>query len=184
MRSLIISFIVLSFVFLFLQSLKVKRSAEKPVFLRTDEIALNHNTALNVWLHSQVAPDSAQIKSLKIDYSNIWAHLNHLYSTNDVNAGKEYYTEKWFQQITKEYQGHQSPLAKRKDIHHDLHITNWSRDGLLCTAIDSNLLFTYTYPNAISESFQVNLAVVLLFQGDHWRIDALKVLDSQKVQHP
>lgn len=179
LRILFISLIVLLSGFLFLQGRLNERNSEKPVFLRTDKIALNHRTTIQTTVHSMYKPDSLQLETLKKDYSNIWAHLNHLYATNEVEAGKEYYTEDWFKQICLHYNGLQEPLIKREDQQHELHIQNWSSDGLICTAIDSNVVLKTIYPGNKIQSTKANIAVVLLFQGDHWRIDAMRVIDEK-----
>jgi hypothetical protein len=178
MRLLFIGFFVLLLGFLFLQGRLHETNNEKPVYMRTDEIAKAHQTKINCIIHSLYQPDSFQLETLQKDYSNIWAHLNHLYATNDVAAGKEYYTEGWFKQICKQYNGIQKPIITRTDEQHDLQIENWSSDGLICTALDSNVVLQYRYPDASIKSFKANIAVVLLFQGDHWRIDALRVLSE------
>lgn len=178
LRILFISLLVLLLGFFFLQGRLNVRNEEKPVFLRTDEIALNHQTNIQTTIHSVYKPDSLQLETLKKDYSNIWAHLNHLYASNDVEAGKEYYTEDWFKQICSHYNGIQQPLVTRRDEQHELHIQNWASDGLVCTAIDSNVILHYQYPDKANKTTKANLAVVLLFQGDHWRIDAIRVIDE------
>jgi len=178
MRFFFIAFIALVSGYLFLQGSAIERSSEKPVFLRLDNIAMAHKTSIDLTIHSEYIPDSLQLQILKKDYSNLWAHLNHLYATNDINAGKEYYTESWFRQIAGHFEGVQETIIARMDEHHELHIQNWASDGLVCTAIDSNVVFAYTYPDEKIEKTRANLAIVLLFQGDHWRIDALKVLDE------
>ena len=175
MRILFITFIGILATFLFLQGRLNERNGEKPVFLRHDKIADAHHTTINVTVHSMYKPDSVQLEALKKDYSNLWAHLNHLYETNDVEAGKEYYTEEWFKQINHHYIGTVSPTIKRSDVQHELHIENWAWDGLVCTLSDSNLIFHYQYPDKTTRKSRANLEMVLLYQGDHWRIDALRL---------
>jgi hypothetical protein len=150
----------------------------KPVFLSTDVIALAHTTCIDVTVNSRHKPDSAQIEILKKDYSNLWAHLNHLYATNDVEAGKEYYTEDWFKQICKHYKAAMPQQLHRHDEKHNLHIENWSTDDLICTAIDSNVVLNTTLPDNTMKKTKANIAVVLLLQGDHWRIDAMRVISE------
>jgi hypothetical protein len=182
LRILFISLIVLLLGYFFLQGRLNERNGEKPVFLRTDEIALNHQTKIQTTVHSIYIPDSLQLESLQKDYSNIWAHLNHLYATNDVEAGKEYYTEDWFKQIVHHYNGAQQPLLTRTDEQHELHIQNWAWDGLVCTAIDSNVVLKTIYPDKTIQHTKANIAVVLLFQGDHWRIDALRLISESAIK--
>lgn len=170
-------FLVLIFVtgsLLFLNSRLNVRNGELPVFLLKDKIADAHNTDIYVTAHSIFKPDSLQIEILKRDYSNLWAHLNHLFETNDIEAGKEYYTEAWFKQINHHYQGVIISGIKRTDLQHNLQIQNWSMDGLACTVSDNNILFFYKYPDNKTRRSKVNLEMVLLYQGDHWRIDAIR----------
>ena len=177
LRIIFILLIVLTAGFLFLQGRLLERSAEKPAFLSTDSIANLHQTNLEVSVNSVYQPDSAQLEIVKKDYSNLWAHLNHLYATNDVVAGKEYYTEPWFRQLCSHYKnGVEVTGITREDVSHHLAIQNWASDGLVCTAVDSNVVFKYTYPDKSSASTKANIALVLLYQGDHWRIDAMRVI--------
>ena len=167
--------------FLFLKSRAVESNSEKPIFLRVDSIANEHHTRINVVFRSMYRPTDDKLKTLKSDYSNLWAHLNYLYATNDVVAGKEYYTEGWFRQICSHYTGIQQPMLIRTDEQHELQIQNWSRDELVCTAIDSNIVFNYQYLDKTTKKTRATIALVLLFQGDHWRIDAMKVLSESLV---
>jgi hypothetical protein len=125
-----------------------------------------------------------QLETLKKDYSNIWAHLNHLYATNDVVAGKEYYTEDWFKQICRHFNGIQQPVLTRTDEQHELHIQNWASDGLICTAIDSNVVFNTNFPDKTVRRTRAVIAVVLLLQGDHWRLDAIRIINETPLIEP
>ena len=183
MRILLIFILLLLFAFFFLKGSKIERSSVKPIFLRIDTIAENHQTDIEVKVHSMYEPDSMELKTLKEDYSNIWAHLNHLYATNDIIAGKEYYTENWFKQLAHHYVQPNAPLIQRKDTQHELHIQNWTTDGLVCTAIDSNLVFRYLFPDKSEKTTKADLAVVLLYQGDHWRIDAMRILNETSIHN-
>lgn len=157
-------------------------SQEVPVFLKTDEIAIAHKTKIGIYLPSKYKPNSFQLDVLKSDYSNVWAHLNYVYETNDITAGKDYYTEAWMRQMSTNYDGKLKINAiKRQDIKHNFYIQNWSTDGLVCTAIDSNLELKYIYNDSLVKVTEANLALVLLFQGDHWRIDALRVLNESAI---
>jgi hypothetical protein len=175
MRILFIALIGITVTLLFLQGRLNERNGEKPVFLRTDKIAEVHRTKINVSIHSIYRPDSTQLEVLKKDYSNLWAHLNYLYETNDVETGKAYYTEGWFKQINHHFSGTLNTGIKRSDLQHELHIENWAADGLVCTVTDSNLVFHYQYPDNTTRTSKANLQMVLLYQGDHWRIDALRM---------
>ena len=178
LRILFTSLILLMAGYVFLQSRLNQRSDEKPVFLRTDTIAQAHQTSMAVCVESPYKPSAEQVAALTTDYADLWAHLNHLYSTNDVEAGKEYYTEAWFAQLCRHYAGVQLTNISRHDERHELHLQNWSTDGLVCTALDSNVVLTYRYPDQSTRTTRANLAVSLLFQGDHWRVDALRVLNE------
>lgn len=162
---------------LWLGSDKYVRSGELPVFLKPDLVAENHKTNIKVKVHSMFKPDSVSLETLKKDYSALWAHLNHLFATNEVEVGKEFYTEDWYKQICKQDNNAIEPALTREDISHELHIINWSSDNLVCTAIDSNAVFRYHGAKIKSFERKYNLAIVLLFQGDHWRIDAIKYLN-------
>jgi hypothetical protein len=149
---------------------------KKPVFLIVDEIADKHTTFINTKTHSYYKPTKEQIQILEKDFRAIWAHLNNVYSTNDIEAGKEYYTEDWFKYLNNE---HKLPITTnvfRKDIEHNLHIINWSFDGLVCNIMDSNVVFKYYDKNSCIDSTKSNIAMALLIQGDHWRIDGIKYL--------
>lgn len=178
LRIIFILLITLVVGFFFLQGRLKEDTAEKPIFLRTDAIANNHQTNIDIKVDALHQPAPSELNILKTDYSNLWAHLNYLYATNDVNAGKEYYTEGWFKQICNHYELPQKTIVKRTDEKHELHIQNWDRDALLCTAIDSNVILKYQYPDNIEKTTKSNIAVVLLLQGDHWRIDAIRIINE------
>ncbi len=181
LRLFFISLILLVGVFLYVRVESQPPAAELPIFLREDTIATTHKTAIDVSIHSRKIPTPGQLDQLRNDYSDLWAHLNHLYATNDVEVGKEYYTEDWFRQLCRHYEGKQEAQVSRTDSLHHLHIMNWSRDGLVCAAVDSNAVLTYTYPDRSSQRVYSTLALVLLYQGDHWRIDAIRVLDEKEI---
>lgn len=176
MRILLLLFILLVITYLFLQGDLQQKEMVKPIFLVEDEIAKNHHTQIEISIGSTHRPNEYQLEVLKSDYANIWAHLNHLYQTNEVEIGKEYYTEDWYKQICANYEKPIKNPVQRIDLNHKLHIKNWSTDALVCTAIDSNVVFNNIYPNQKTKRTSANIAVVLLFQGDHWRIDAMKIL--------
>lgn len=178
MRFLFILFVALVSGFLLLEVSGSGRDTEKPVFLRIDELARNHHTKIDLEVHAPYRPTDIELTRLKEDYGNIWAHLNHLYATNDVEQGKEYYTEAWFQHLCRHYSGPRKPLVTRTDLYHKLLIQNWANDGLVCTAIDSNIVLQYQYPDLLTQASTAHIALVLLYQGDHWRIDAIRVLDE------
>lgn len=178
MRFIVIIFAILMGLTLYLQVKLVPSNNEIPLFLKEDIIASSHNSTISVKAHSQFLPTEAQVEIVKKDYSNLWGHLNHLYATNDVEAGKEYYTEDWFKQICKNYNGKIKVNTTRTDVTHELHIQNWSSDGLVYTAIDSNIIFKYYNQNGLLKTTIANIAVILLFQGDHWRLDGIRIINE------
>lgn len=180
LRYLFILLIAVLLGYFTLQSKLNERKLDLPVYLRTDTIVKEHSTNVQIFTRSLYKPDSAETIKLKNDYSNIWAHLNNLYVTNDVEAGMEFYTEDWFKQIVKHYNGKQNSIIKRMDEQHQLHIQNWSSDGLVCTAVDSNVVLHTIFAHNMEQKSVVNMAVVLLFQGDNWRLDAIRVLSQSK----
>ncbi len=181
LRILFILFIGLIVSLLFLQGFEMKSDTVKPSFLTIDKFANEHKTKIDVKINSKFHPTESQIETLTNDYSNIWAHLNNVYATNDVVSGKEYYTEDWFKQLCNHYEAIREPIVKRNDEQHSLQIQNWSTDGLVCTIIDSNVVFKYSYPDLSIKKTKANFAVVLLFQGDHWRIDALRFINENSL---
>ncbi|HEX4957757.1 MAG TPA: hypothetical protein VFV46_06235 [Lacibacter sp.] len=179
MRLLFISLLILAGALLFLQGRLNIQNDPLPVFLKTDELAQAHQTKIDIKVNSIHRPDSVQLSVLKKDYSNLWAHLNYLYQSNDVESGKEYYTEAFFKQINHHYSGVLKSIITRTDVRHELHIQNWAWDGLACTAIDSNVVLQYQLNGKIIKTTKVNLAIVLLYQGNHWRLDALRIINEK-----
>lgn len=173
---------VISLFFLVLRIKERQVTQEVPIFLKSDDIVNAHKTDIDILLQSKYEPDSFQLEVLKSDYSNIWAHLNYVYETNDILAGKEYFTEAWMKQMTTNYNGKlKSSVIIRQDVKHNLYIQNWSTDGLVCTAIDSNVELKYLFLDGQVKVNQANIAVVLLFQGDHWRVDAMRIIDESSI---
>lgn len=178
MRILFIIVIGVIVSYLVLEVISNKQITTLPPFLLKDQIAEKHKTNIKLTSDAAISPTPYQLEILKNDYKNIWAHLNHLYQTNDVIAGKEYYTEAWFRQLTHQFENKTINPILRNDLHHELHLQNWSTDALVCTAIDSNLVFQYTLPDKKIKYTKAKLAIVLLFQGDHWRIDAIRIIEE------
>jgi hypothetical protein len=178
MRILFILFIIMLGLLLVLNGRLIERDSEKPVFLRVDETAALHHTEIKLFTHGIYHPYESEMEVVKKDFSSLWAHLNHLYATNDVETGKEYYTEYWFKQICDHYQGIQEQVVSRIDLKHELHINNWAWDGLAYTAIDSNVVFQYQYNDRTTTTTRADIALIMLFQGDHWRIDAMKIMNE------
>jgi hypothetical protein len=170
-------FILLIVAFFFLQGNLRERNDEKPFFLIDDLIAKNHHTKIDINIISKYHPNDEQLAVLKADYSNIWAHLNNLYQTNQVEAGKEYYTEDWFKQVCTNYEKPIKNPIQRIDISHELILKNWATDALVCTALDK-VIFIKRYPDQKTTQTIANIGIVLHFQGDHWRIDAMRILNE------
>ena len=183
LRVIFILLIVITAGFIFLQGRILERSDDLPLFLITDGIANAHQTKINVSVKSMYPPNVVQVEALKKDYSNLWAHLNHLYTSNDVEAGKEYFTEGWFKQICSHYNSFAQHGLTRLDVSHNIIIHNWSTDGLICTLTDSVRL-NYFFPGKVTKKTNANMAMVLLFQGDHWRIDALRIISETPSENP
>ncbi len=168
--------------FAYLQIRLAPPSEKLPSFIAKDDIVdAEPKAKINIIIRSAVVPPKSSLNQLASDYGKIWAHLNHLYQTNDILAGKEFYTEEWFKYLSKQ----PKPLAKsmiyRTDLAHHLIIHSWSNDNLICMATDSALLLNYAMEGKFMKSELNNVAVVLLFQGDNWRLDALKVVENKIV---
>ena len=88
LRTLFIVFIALVVSLLVLQGRTMQVKSEMPIFLRSDVIAQSHHTNIDIKVRCLFPPAESEVEMLKSDYSNLWAHLNHLYATNDVEAGK------------------------------------------------------------------------------------------------
>ena len=182
-RIIYILFIVLATAFLFLQGKLIDRRYVLPAFLKQDTVAEHHNAAITVMVKcGGLQPNEAQIDILAKNYDALWAHLNYLYRTNDVEKGKEYYTEEWFRLICRDNPTTFQLPVTRTDLSHQLNIIEWSADGLVCAAIDSNVHICYRYYSGQKKDSTVytiaNYAVTLLFQGDHWRIDAFHLINE------
>lgn len=176
MRYFIAILIVLIIAVLFIQSRLIQTNLEQPVFLKVDEIAANHQSIINTTIHSFYKPDSLQILTLTNDYKAIWSHLNYMYSTGDIKKGKDYYTQDWFKVLSNEYKSEIETKVKRVDSCHNIHIINWSFDGLVCNIIDSNVFVKTSFNDRFIDSSKHNFAFALLFQGDHWRVEGFKEL--------
>ena len=183
LRVALVLFIGMLLTFVILKITNNRSEQEVPTFLKEDLIGKNHTTKIEIKVKSQIKPDSVQIEKLKKDYADIWAHLNHVYATNDIVTSKSFFTEALFAQLSHHYKGVQKPVMNRQDTCHLFIIENWASDGLVCTGIDSNVIFKYTLPNNEVHYTQNHLACVLLFQGDNWRIDGLKVLSETESKY-
>lgn len=180
-KYLIHIFFVVLVAFVVMTILKNQKEEKLPAFAQVDHIALNHDPKIQTTISSTISPSREQIAILEKDYASIWAHLNHLYASNEVEVGKEYYTKDFFKAISKNASRMQS-ILKRTDLEHHLEITEWARDGLVCIATDSNV--TIEYQTAQKEKFytKATLVVALLLQGEHWRIDAIEFLNEENIK--
>ncbi|WP_200977575.1 hypothetical protein [Echinicola sp. 20G] len=181
MKVLFVGFMLLiTLLFYVMGNGRVKESV-LPIFLQEDEIVEQHQTQVEITVHSKYKPNASQLEQFRQDYSGVWAHLNHLYRTNDVVAGKEFYTESWFRQLaTKQVKTMESGI-QRKDLFHDVHLMNWSADGLVCTIVDSTAVLEYDFPKVGKKFTLSTVAMVLLYQGDHWRIDGIRFIDEKEI---
>jgi hypothetical protein len=157
-----------------------QQNTELPIFIRTDEVAVAHESKISLAVPTVIVPGEIAQEQFKSDYANIWAHLNHLYSTNDVEKGKEYYTEAFFRSICKNKMEVQEAFIQREDLSHNVIMQSWSWDGLVCVGIDTNVILKYTVQNEVPYYTKSKVAFALLFQGDHWRIDGIKFIEERK----
>ncbi|GMQ30597.1 hypothetical protein [Algoriphagus confluentis] len=181
-RYIFISFFVLVGILLFSLASLQKVKPEPPYFLRFDERAFNHQTQMNLRVESSVEPTDDQLRTLEKDLVAIWAHLNYIYESNDLKPGKDRFTERFYQSLSEAYPGQLSGAVKRQDISHLVIIKNWSRDGLACQLIDSSAVIQYHLPSGDSIQTQASIAMALYFQGDNWRLDALKIINEKPLK--
>lgn len=177
-KYLIHIFFLVLIAFIVITVLKNQNNETLPSFASVDEIVKSHKTSIQTKVQSIMKPTAQQIEILENDYAAVWAHLNHLYNTNEVEAGKEYYTEDFFKSICNKTNPIKN-LFSRKDLKHNLHITEWARDGLVCIATDSNVILEYQTAETELSYTKAHIAVALLLQGEHWRIDAIEFLNEE-----
>lgn len=180
-RYIFISFFVLVGILLFSLASLQKVKPEPPYFLRFDERAFNHRTQLNLEVQSSVEPTLEQLNTLEKDLKAIWAHLNYIHESNDLKPGKDRFTERFYQSLAEAYPGQLFGAVKRQDISHQVIVKNWSRDGLACQLIDSAAVIQYRLPSGDSIQTQASIAMALYFQGDNWRLDALKIINEKRL---
>ena len=144
-----------------------------PFFRQKDQIIQNDRRDLRINNQSMTHISNDQVEILKRDYLNLWFHLDHLHNTNDIVSGKSYYTEEFYRFLVSNYELACRGNLLRTTYNHDVSIDNFSPDGLICTLTDRNILLKYETP--VHYYFDtVNVAMVLLYQGENWRIDALQ----------
>ena len=177
-RYIFLAFFGLVGIVLFSMASLQKVKIEPPYFLQVDERAIHHQTHLSLNVQSSVVPTPEQLNALEKDFKAIWAHLNYVYETNDLKPGKERFTERFYKSLAESYSGHLQGKVQRQDLSHHIILKNWSRDGLACQLIDSAAVFQYVLPSGDSIQTQASVAMALYFQGDNWRLDALKIFDE------
>ena len=149
-----------------------------PYFLRYDSLAMNSNPSLEIKVESVYTPTEQQLVKLEQDYKAIWAHLNYLYQHPDPTPSKDRFTERFYINLAENYKEGQPGAVQRKDVSHSLLIKTWSRDGLSCNLLDSLAEFSYTFPDGTTQNSTGLIAVSLLFEGDNWRLDAIRFIDE------
>lgn len=152
--------------------------SEVPYFLRYDSLALNASPQIDIQVNSIEKPDIVQLEKLEKDYIAIWAHLNYLYQHPDPRPSQERFTERFYRNLAKNYQKGEAGSIQRKDSQHHLFIKTWSRDGLSCNLLDRDAQLTYLFPDGSSQTVTATVAVSLLFQGDNWRLDAIRFINE------
>ncbi|SIN66105.1 hypothetical protein [Algoriphagus halophilus] len=154
-----------------------EKNDDIPYFLRYDSLAANSNPIIELEVISTQVPTEEQLEKLKQDYAAIWAHLNQLYQYPNPKPSKERFTERFYLHLAKNYQEGISGSIQRKDISHSIQIQTWSRDGLSCNILDQSAEFNLTFPDGSTETQTFKIALSLLFQGDNWRLDAIRFID-------
>ena len=177
-RYLFILFYLLIGVLLFSMARIQKKNDEVPYFLRFDTIAAAHEAEIKVNVAASFPPNEQQVEVFKKDYLAIWAHLNTIYSSNELKPSKDRLTERIYSTMAIAYPGPASDLGQRKDFNHRLTIQNWSRDGLACQVIDT-LQFAYLMPDSTQFTTEAVLGMSLVFQGDNWRLDGIKFIHEK-----
>ena len=156
-----------------------KKNDDIPYFLRYDSLAANSNPKIDLEVESSIVPTEPQLEKLVEDYAAIWAHLNQLYQHPNPKPSKERFTERFYLHLANNYIAGPSSSIQRKDISHEIHIKTWSRDGLSCNILDENAQFSFELPDGSLQTTTSTIAVSLLFQGDNWRLDAIRFIDEK-----
>ena len=154
-----------------------EKNDDIPYFLRYDSLAANSNPIIELEVVSTQVPTEEQLEKLKKDYAAIWAHLNQLYQYPNPKPSKERFTERFYLHLAKNYQEGASGSIQRKDISHSIQVQTWSRDGLSCNILDQRAEFNLTFPDGSTETQTSKIALSLLFQGDNWRLNAIRFID-------
>ncbi|MEN2281456.1 hypothetical protein AAGF08_04900 [Algoriphagus sp. SE2] len=156
-----------------------KKNDEIPYFLRYDSLAANANPRIELKVESSIDPSEEQLEKLVTDYAAIWAHLNRLFQDPDPKPSKERLTERFYLHLANNYVDGPSSSIKRKDLSHFIQIKTWSKDGLSCNILDQNAEFSFEFPDGTIQKTNYSIAVSLLFQGDNWRLDAIRFIEEK-----
>lgn len=182
MKYLIAIYCIICIGYLTTHSFQNETLSEIPTFIVPDTIAADTSTPLQLYIPDAILINANAQYRLRHDYKSIWKHLNNFYKYNNPNQGKEYYTQEWFKLISNNYASKTISPITRRDLNHEIHIQSWSDDGLVCTAIDSNVVLEYKLDNLSQDSSIIDtnhIALILLYQGDHWRIHAMNFLPKK-----
>lgn len=173
MRYFIFSFIIMIVIIYVIRYNKHNPTMLSPYYLQSDLREQKENTDIFVKNKSITQISNSQIEIIKKDYQKIWLFLDKLHNTNDILSGKKYFTEEFYKFLLVNHKSGYAGNFSRKTYNHDISIVNITPDGLICALIDSNILVKYETP--LYYYFDtVHVAVVLLYQGENWRVDALQ----------
>ncbi len=175
-----LGFLCIVGILLFSMARLQEKNDEIPYFLRYDSLAANSNPKIDLEVGSSIEPTEQQLEKLVEDYAAIWAHLNHLYQHPNPKPSKERFTERFYLHLAKNYIAGPSSSIQRKDLSHFIHIKTWSEDGLSCNILDENAQFSFELPDGSVQTTASTIAMSLLFQGDNWRLDAIRFIDGKK----
>ncbi|SFN66642.1 hypothetical protein SAMN04488519_101296 [Algoriphagus ornithinivorans] len=181
-RYIFLSFFALVAVLLISMASIQSYQMEPPYFLRFDQITFQHSAEIDIEVVSTFPPTEEQLKVFEEDYLAIWAHLNYIHYTNDLKPGKDRFTERFYENLAESYTEPIKGAVERNDISHEVFVQNWSRDGLACHVIDSAAVLNYKLPSGDSLQTQAIIAMALYFQGDNWRLDAMKIIEEKPLK--
>jgi hypothetical protein len=183
-RWIFLGFLLIVGVLLITMSRLQVKNADVPYFLRYDSLAANSNPKIEVKIESIYIPSEQQTEKLLEDYSAIWAHLNELYQHPNPKPSKERFTERFYLNLAENYEEGPPSSIKRKNLSHSISVKTWSRDGLSCNLLDSLAEFKYEFPDGSVQTTTTSIALTLLFQGDNWRLDAIRFIDESSKTTP
>jgi hypothetical protein len=178
-RWIYLGFLCIVGILLFSMARLQEKNDEVPYFLRYDSLAANSNPKIDLIVESSIEPTEQQLEKLVKDYAAIWAHLNQLYQHPNPKPSKERFTERFYLHLANNYIAGPSSSIQRKDLSHFIHIKTWSKDGLSCNILDENAQFSFKLPDGSVQTTASTIAISLLFQGDNWRLDAIRFIDEK-----